>query len=131
MAEIHLSKYDFWQYRDDGANCWDFVAQWLSEFKGVPVVDVPKFEINPKDKRSMHRASLGVARNFIECGPVDGAIAAHYHGNTIQHVGVVDNGFVRHVGEKIKVRRDKIKTFERMAATTKYYLHKSLANGIN
>ena len=130
MAKIHL-KYDLWQYRDEGANCWDFVAQWLRELKGVPVVDVPNFDIHPKDKRSMHRASVGVARNFIECGPIDGAIAAHYHGGTIQHVGVVDGSIIRHVGLTTKVRLDKIKTFERMAPTTKYYLHKSLKNGIS
>lgn len=129
MAQISLTKFDLWQYRDD-ANCWDYVAAWLSEIKGVPLQDVPSFDVKPSDKRLMTAASIKVARSFVSVkAPENGAIAAHYHGKTLQHVGVVDGKMIRHTGYKIGTRKDSVKVFERMASKTKYHLHKSLIDG--
>lgn len=116
-----FSRFDTWQYRDDN-NCWDFVREFLID-KGVPPKDVPKYGISPNDKRGMTKASIGVKRLFNPSSPVQNAIACHYHGGVLMHVGIVDNGKVRHTGSKTGTRIDTIESFEKMAET-KYFLHR-------
>jgi hypothetical protein len=121
-----FDRFDTWQYRSD-ANCWDFVREWLIERLGVPEKDVPKYGICPNDKTSMHKAAHDeVIPQFEVTSPINGAIAAHYLGSTLYHVGVVDGNFVRHTNSKSGTRKDPIKAFERMASKTIYYTHKSL-----
>ena len=119
-----LDRFAFWQYRDDN-NCWDYVREFLIEKAGIPADHVPKFGIAPKDKRSMHKAGRQVAASFKSSDPTDFAVACHYRGGVLFHVGIVHNGRVRHTGEKIGTRNDTIEDFESMADTV-YMLHKSL-----
>ena len=117
-----MDKFDLWRYSDE-SNCWDFVIAFLKE-KGV---DLPRFGICPQDKRGMTKASLGVVDNYlVECGPVQNAIAAQYHGKLLFHVGVVDKGMIRHAHHKSGVRRDTIKRFEASAQKTIYRIPKCL-----
>lgn len=123
-----LDRFDTWQYRDD-ANCWDYVREYLTERYSIPGSDVPKYGICPDDKKSMHAASVNVIKAFSVTPPKDGSIAAQYIGNTIVHVGIVENGYVRHTGRKVGTKKNKIKVFESTASKTVYYTHKSLING--
>lgn len=116
-----FSKFDLWQYRSDN-NCWDFVREFLIE-RGVPCEDIPKYGIAPSNKKAMTGAHHAVKKMFVESGPVQNAIACHYHGGLLLHVGVVDGGHVRHTGEKIGTRKDPIDEFCKMAAT-RFYLHR-------
>lgn len=120
-----FNKWSCWQYRDN-ANCWDFVRSFLVEEAGVPSEDVPKFGICPKDKRSMTKASTEVESQFVDSEPVQYAIACHYYGKVLYHVGVVDQGRIRHTGEKIGTMYESIKDFEARASVTKYKIHQSL-----
>lgn len=122
---MNIDKFDTWQYRED-RNCWDYVREFLIEIAGVPEEDVPVFGICPDHKKEMTEASKGVERSFIDSGPSQYAVACHYIRGTLYHVGVVDNGLVRHTGRKTGTRKDKIKRFEAMAERTEYKLHRSL-----
>lgn len=119
-----LDEYDLWAYRDDH-NCWDYVREILIAKANIPARDVPKFGISPKDKINMTRASNNVASAFVRSGPEQYAVACHYKKRTLIHVGIVENGKIRHTGEGIGTRRDKIEDFEAMADTV-YMLHQSL-----
>lgn len=117
-----FSRFDLWQYREDN-NCWDFVREWLIE-NGVPAEDVPKYGIHPDNKLEMHSAHKNVKRTFVECRPRHGAVACHYVGKILYHVGVIDGDMVRHTGKTIGTRLDSINAFEALAPTTKYFIHK-------
>lgn len=120
-----LDKFDIWKYRDN-ANCWDYVREYLIERAGIPPGDVPKYGILPSDKRAMTKAANDVKQTFINSGPVQYAVACHYLGKTIIHVGVIDKGCVRHTGSKTGTMKSSIKDFEAMSQKTIYKLHKSL-----
>lgn len=120
-----IDKFDLWQYREN-ANCWDFVRAFLIERAGIDAADVPRFGICPDDKKAMTKASAGVRRSFSESGPEQFAIACHYVGRVLYHVGVVDGGIIRHTGKQTGTRKDSIKEFERLAGRTIYMLHNSL-----
>jgi hypothetical protein len=117
-----FSELDLWKYSND-SNCWDYVCAFYKKLG----YDLPKFGIHPQDKKGMTKASLSLIDDFVECGPVQNAIACHYHGKIFFHVGVVDGGRVRHVSNKTGARRDTIKRFESMAQKTIYRLPKCLA----
>lgn len=120
-----FDEFDTWQYRDD-ANCWDFVREYLLHYTNIPEDHIPGYEIDPDDKRAMTKAACQVAANFIECEPRPLAIACHYVGNIIVHVGVIDpDGYVRHTGRKIGTRRDTVEQFEKMHKTV-YKIHEWL-----
>jgi molybdopterin synthase catalytic subunit len=118
-------KFDIWKYRDN-ANCWDYVREFLIERAGVPSSDVPKYGIAPDNKREMTKAANDVKQTFIDSEPVQHAVACHYVGRTIIHVGVIDNGYVRHTGKKTGTMKSTIKEFEAMCQKTIYKIHKSL-----
>jgi hypothetical protein len=120
-----LNKFDSWQYRDD-RNCWDFVREFLIDVGGVPAECLPKYGIAPSDKKSMTEAAQSIESGFVDSEPVDFAIACHYIGNTIIHVGVVYNGYVLHTGAKHGTKKNTIKAFERLCQKTVYRLHGSL-----
>jgi hypothetical protein len=117
-----FNRFDVWRYTDD-SNCWDLVRQWLVGV-GVPECDVPKYGIIPSNKKAMTKAANDVKTNFVDCGPVQNAIACHYRGRTILHVGIVDGGMVRHTSRS-GTMKTKICEFERQAKTI-YKIHKSL-----
>ena len=113
-----------WSYRDDN-NCWDFVRACLLRV-GVPDSDIPKYDIRPNDKESMTIASRTVARSFIECNPMNYAVASEYRGKTIIHVGFVYNGYVYHAAKSKGAQKTRIKDFERGCGKIVYRIHKSL-----
>lgn len=118
-----LDKFDYWKYSDK-SNCWDFVIAILGEKCGV---ELPRFGICPQDKRGMTKASSPViSRYLVECDPMEYAIACHYHGKLLFHVGIIEDGLVRHAHHKSGVRRDTIKKFEGMAQDTVYRIPKCL-----
>lgn len=119
-----LDRFDVWQYRDDN-NCWDYVREFLIDKANISPDDVPKFGICPSNKREMTRASISVAKSFLVSGPANYAVACHYVGGVLYHVGIVYNGLVLHTGEKIGTRKDTIGDFEASAYTV-YMLHKKL-----
>lgn len=114
-----FDRFDLWQYRDDN-NCWDFVREYLIDKAGISSEDLPKFGICPSNKRAMTKAAIAVRRGFVECGPVQYAVACQYHGKVLDHVGIVDAGKVRHVGKTHGHKRDKIDLFQR------FWIHSSL-----
>lgn len=118
-----FDKFDVWQYRDD-RNCWDYVREFLIERVGIKESDAPSYEISPNDKRAMTKAARGVARNFEICGPEHGAVACHYVGRTIVHVGIVDGGIIRHTGKATGTIKSTIAEFEAMAQRTEYRRYK-------
>lgn len=120
-----FDRFDCWQYRAD-ANCWDFVRQYLIEKAGVPAIDVPMFGISPDNKRQMTKAARGVALAFTESEPVSNAIACHYMGNILFHVGIVEGGNVRHTSSQRGTVKESIAEFERHADKTTYMIHRSL-----
>lgn len=117
-----LSKWDIWRYSDE-SNCWDFVCAFLADV--VPSTDLPKFGVTYQDVKGMTRCKDGIIENYVLSEPVQNAIACHYHGKALLHVGVVDGEHVRHVG-KYGHRRDTIEKFESLAQRTEYRLHKCL-----
>ena len=117
-----FDRFDLWKYSDD-ANCWDFVCEFYKDLG----FDLPRFGIKPTNKRGMTRASLSLMDDFIESGPVQNAVACHYNGKLLFHVGIVDRGMVRHAHHASGTRRDTIKRFESMAQKTIYRLPKCLA----
>ncbi len=117
-----IDEFDLWRYSDD-SNCWDFVCAFLKK-EGV---ELPRFGICPSDKRGMTKASKGVIDTYlVNCEPRQNAIACHYHGGLLLHVGVVDNGRVRHAHIKLGSKRDTIKKFESRAPRTEYKIPKCL-----
>lgn len=120
-----FDKFDIWKYSDNH-NCWDYVREYLIERAGVPAEDVPKYGICPDDKKAMTAASKDVEKSFIDCGPEQYAIACHYFGETIIHVGVVDKNYVRHTSRKRGTMKSTIKEFEAMCQKTIYKKHESL-----
>jgi hypothetical protein len=119
-----LSKWNTWVYSDNH-NCWDYVREYLIEVAKIPSEDVPKFGICPKDKRSMTIAARNVSANFIESGPVRFAVACHYYGKTLFHVGIIDHGKVLHTGSQKGTVIESIDKFERQAKT-KFMIHRAL-----
>lgn len=122
-----FDKFDTWQYRDD-RNCWDYVREFLIEKAGIGAEFLPKYGISPKDKKAMTEAADSIKSGFIDSAPVNFAIACHYVGNTIIHVGVVYNGYVLHTGAKLGTQKTTIQAFEKMCQKTVYKLHGSIAN---
>lgn len=119
-----LNRFDLWKYSDT-SNCWDFVREWLIDV-GANELSLPRFGICPTDKRSMTKASKNVIIGLQECGPIQNAIACHYHDKVLFHVGIVDGRHVRHANQKSGLRRDTIKRFESMAQKTIYRIPKCL-----
>ena len=119
-----FDRFDLWQYRDDH-NCWDFVREFLIEKAGIDSDDVPKFGICPKNKREMTSAARSVATAFKRSKPVQYSIACQYIKNSLFHVGIVDNGMIRHSGEKTGTRTDTIEDFEKVGRVI-YMLHEDL-----
>jgi len=117
-----FDKFDMWKYRDT-SNCWDYVRAWMIERAGVPVDDVPKFGICPTNKRAMTKAAILVARAFkLVNEPEQNAIACQYHGKVLEHVGIVDGKYVRHVSSQRGCVKELISKFAATGVTT-YYVY--------
>jgi len=119
-----FNRFDVWKYSET-SNCWDYVREYLIE-KGFPPEDFPKSGIAPSDKRGMTKQAEIIQLKFVECGPINNAIACHYHGRVLRHVGVVDGLYVRHTNDWCGTMKVRIKQFERMAQKTIYRIHESL-----
>lgn len=119
-----FNRFDIWKYSNN-SNCWDYVREYLLEHTNIPERDIPKYGILPSNKRAMTKAANVVSESFIECNPKQYAIACHYQGNTILHVGIVDGEYVRHTSYN-GTMKSKIKDFEKMASKTVYKIHHSL-----
>lgn len=110
-------QYLLWQYRDDN-NCWDFVRHVLSKEFNVPAAAIPKFGICPSDKLSMTNAFYDVKQKFKKITqPLHGAVACHFMGSVLIHVGVVLGDKVYHASSRNGTRKDTIKHFTRTAKT--------------
>lgn len=120
-----FSRFDTWRYSSH-SNCWDFVRAFLLEHTSIPESDLPRFGIAPDNKRAMTRASREVKKGFVECSPRNFAIACHYVGRTLIHVGVVDGEYVRHTNEH-GTKKTKINEFEAMSQRTIYRIHHGIA----
>jgi len=113
-----FDRFDLWRYSDN-ANCWDYVREFLIDRAGIPAEAVPRFGILPSDKRGMTKAHNMLKPKFVRCGPEQYAIACQYFGRVLVHVGVVDNGMVRHTSSKKGTTNQKISDFEK--SPTVYY----------
>jgi hypothetical protein len=115
-------KWHFWQYRDD-RNCWAFVRAVLIEEFSVPESAIPVWgSITPKERRAMTKAYRSMRNEFTQLDkPISGAIACHFTGRTLTHVGVVAGGEVWHVGSAFGMKKEPINKF---AATcrTEYWI---------
>jgi len=120
-----FDKFDCWKY-SDFHNCWDYVREFLIDRAGVPSEDVPKYGICPDDKKAMTLAARNVEKTFTLCEPQQFAIACHFMGKIITHVGVVDGDRIRHTGRTQGTTKSTIKEFESMSPKTIYKIHKSL-----
>ena len=120
-----FDRFDCWKY-SEFHNCWDFVREFLIDRAGVPPEDVPRYGICPDDKKAMTLAARSVEKTFNPCEPRQFAIACHFIGKTIIHVGVVDGGRIRHTGKNRGTTKSTIKDFEALAPKTIYKIHKSL-----
>ena len=120
-----FNKWDVWKYTSDD-NCWEYVRQFLIIEAGINPEDVPKFGICPSNKREMTKASIEVAKNFTESNPVQFAVACQFHGKLLIHVGIIDNGIVRHVGKTCGTKKERISSFESKAQKTTYMLHRNI-----
>ena len=74
----------------------------------------------------MTKASIEVAKNFTESNPVQFAVACQFHGKLLIHVGIIDNGIVRHVGKTCGTKKERISSFESKAQKTTYMLHRNI-----
>lgn len=120
-----FDKFDIWQYKANH-NCWDYVREYLVEKLGIPSEDVPKYGIAPSNKQEMTKAAKDVGRSFMPCEPMEGAVACHYLGRAIQHVGIIHGGVVRHTSREWGTIKESVKDFERRCQKTLYFIHKSL-----
>jgi len=120
-----FNRFDIWKFKDD-ANCWDFVREFLLENTDIPEFDLPRYGIHPNSKKEMTAASRAVNSTFIECGPIQFAIACHFVKNTLFHVGVVDCEKVRHTTRQLGTLKESVGSFERRSSITKYKIHRSL-----
>ena len=120
-----FDRFDCWKYTDNH-NCWDFVREFLIDRAGVPSEDVPKYGICPTDKKAMTKAAREVQKTFTLCEPQQYAIACHFVGRVIIHVGVVDGDIIRHTGKVQGTTKSTVRDFEAMAQKTIYKIHRSL-----
>lgn len=120
-----FDKFDIWKYGDN-SNCWDYVREFLIIKAGLPPDDLPKFGILPNNKKAMTNASKSIDSNFMECGREQWAIACQYIGNVLIHVGVVDNGLVRHTSKDNGTLKSSFEDYEKMCRQTIYKKHINL-----
>lgn len=117
-----MRDYRLWQYRDDN-NCWDFVRTVLHAEFGIPRDAVPKYGICPSDKVAMTEAFKEIKKGFLKVdGPCIGAVACHFEGIYLCHVGVIrSDNLVWNASSARGVSKDSIRFFEKMNRT-EYYL---------
>jgi hypothetical protein len=120
------AKWHYWQYRPDN-HCWHFVRAVLREEFNVPVYALPSWgAIGPSQRRAMTKAFKRMRPDFVRVDfPKDGAIACHFHGQVLTHVGVVADGQVWHVSERVGLRKESPAKFA-MVTNTEYWLWPAL-----
>jgi hypothetical protein len=117
---VNMTKYQLWQYRNDN-NCWDFVRAVLKDEFKVPEMSIPRFGLCKDDVIAVDSAYSEVKSGFAAIArPMESAIACHFAGLALNHVGIVVGDRVWHVGSATNVRADKFRTFERKARTEYY-----------
>jgi len=119
-----LDKFSMWRWQEN-ANCWDFVREYAIDVLYIPAIDVPKFGALSVDKRATTKAYRDIKSAFLDSPCKHGAIACHFRGKLLIHVGVVVGDRIYHCQEGGHAKKDKIRAFEAMAET-RYWLHNSL-----
>ncbi|EPP5594125.1 phage tail protein [Vibrio cholerae] len=126
-------------YRDhgrdaSGVDCWGFVRLVRHHHHGLPLL-ASFGAVAPDDKQGMTDGYHQVVTGYVQTEPVDGAIACHFVGETLVHVGVVvnENGLkVAHTGRKMaRPCLSRLAEFERMALTTRYYIENDSFSGLS
>lgn len=112
--------FELWTYSNE-SNCWDYVRHHLD----LAGVNLPKFDIHPDNKKGMTNAASGLESDFIECEPMENAIACQYFGKALYHVGIVKDGKVKHVGSKTGLRYDSVTDFCKRGKVI-FRIHKNL-----
>ncbi len=125
-------------YRDhgrdsSGVDCWGFIRLVRHHHHHLPML-ASFGNVSPDDKAGMTQGYQSVITSFTQTKPVDGAIACHFIGDTLVHVGVVvnENGLkVAHTGRKMgRPRLCRLADFERMALITRYYIEHEYVSGL-
>lgn len=117
-----------------GLDCWGFVRLVRHHYHHLPMLS--SFgSVSPDDKSGMTKGYDQVVDGFCQTKPINGAIACHFAGDTLVHVGVVieENGLkVAHTGRKMKKPRlVRFSEFERMALITRYYIEHDYIGGLS
>ncbi len=117
----------------NGLDCWGFVRLVRHHHHNLPML-ASFGTVSPDDKSGMTDGYDQVVTGFCKTEPIDGAIACHFIGETLVHVGVVinENGLkVAHTGRKLrKPRLVRLSEFERMALITRYYIEHDYIGGL-
>lgn len=123
-----LRRFRFWQYRDPGANCSDFVAAFLAATTRLTAEDYPVGRVAAKDALGKARAHQRVSQLFTPCEPRDFALACHYVGRVFVHVGVVYRDQVWHTGAATGTVVESIEHFKRRGqhGGTQFWIHNKL-----
>ncbi|HDY7840621.1 TPA: phage tail protein [Vibrio vulnificus] len=116
-----------------GVDCWGFVRLVRHHHHKLPML-ASFGAVSPDDKTGMTAGYQALVGQFKLTRPVDGAIACHFVGDTLVHVGVVvdENGLkVAHTGRKMgRPRLSRLAEFERMALITRYYIEHEYVSGL-
>ncbi|OCH31980.1 phage tail protein [Aliivibrio fischeri] len=116
-----------------GLDCWGFVRLVRNYHHNLPML-ASFGTVSPDDKSGMTKGYDQVVTEFCQTEPIDGAIACHFIGETLIHVGVVinENGLkVAHTGRKLRrPRLVRLSEFERMALVTRYYIEHDYIGGL-
>ncbi len=104
-----------------GLDCWGFVRLVRHYHHNLPML-ASFGSVSPDDKSGMTKGYDQVVAGFCQTKPINGAIACHFVGEILVHVGVVVNESglkVAHTGRKMgKPRLVRLSEFERMALIT-------------
>ncbi|HIF9551112.1 TPA: phage tail protein [Photobacterium damselae] len=117
----------------NGLDCWGLVRYVRHHHHHLPLLSSFGAVI-PTDKAGMTQCYQSLVSGFKPVPPQNGAIACHFVGETLVHVGVVvDEGGLKvlHTGRKFqRPKLDRIHHFERLALITRYYIEYDYISGL-